>query len=156
MKPDEKYITVNTDASFSMVKGMGGFGIWIKCSSFTIKKAGQFAGAISDSNEAELKALINAVHLIKDRMLYDHILVVNCDNKTVRDIINKGIKTKRLSQEVELLNELVKPYKQVYAKTIRGHKKSHNERQYVNNWCDKASREYYLKKGNGKAASNQG
>lgn len=142
MVKDKKYITINTDASFLMSKNIGGFGIWIKCDHFTIKESGTFKNSISDSNEAELKALINAIHIINKRKMFDHTLVINCDNQTVRQIINKGIAPKRFLIEIEMLKDLIKPYSEVYAKKIKGHCRGKNARQYVNNWCDTSSRKY--------------
>lgn len=138
-KSDPKLVTINTDASWDQ-KETAGFGIWIKSSFWTIKRWGKFKGPVVDSNEAEIKALVNAFYFLSERTEEFDTVVVNCDNKAARDIINKGKISKRFKKEGTQLKNYCKQYKKVYAKDIKGHQKSHNSRQYVNNWCDEYSR----------------
>lgn len=138
----EGFITINSDASYFQSKQEGGFGIWIKSDAFTIKVSGKFKGKILDANEAELKALINGFHLLENKNLYDKTVVINCDNMTVRNIVNHRRIPKRFISEGTMLIELCKKYKTVYAKRIKGHRSDYNSRQYVNNWCDRASRQH--------------
>ena len=141
----EDVVTVNTDASYEPNRKTGGYGIWIKSNFFTIKKAGQFKGQVNDSNEAEIKALINALHILKKNPRKFKGLVINCDNAAARDIVNTGRVAERFKEEGNKLKELLKDYKFAKAKVIRGHKDGHNARQWVNNWCDNASKEYRRK-----------
>lgn len=141
----EEVVTVNTDASWDPNLLTGGFGIWIKSDFFTIKKSGQFRGKVLDSNEAEIKALINALHLLQKNKRKFKGVVINCDNAVVRDIVNKKVVPERFKEEGKRLISLVAEYKFAKAKNIRGHQNSHNARQWVNNWCDKASKEYRSK-----------
>jgi ribonuclease HI len=134
-------VTVNTDASCDH-KGSGGFGIWIKSDFFTIRKAGQFTGNISDSNEAEIKAMVNALHILNNNTRKFKLLVVNCDNAVVRGIIKTRKIAERFKVEGELLLEELKPFHQVRAPYLKGHKEDKDARQFVNNWCDKASKVY--------------
>jgi ribonuclease HI len=142
--PSEEIVTVNTDASCDH-KGSGGFGIWIKSNFFTIRKAGKFIGNISDSNEAEIKALVNALHILNQNTRKFKVLVINCDNAVVRSIVKTGKIAKRFKVEGEMLLEELKPYDIVISKYIKGHKADYNARQFVNNWCDKASKAYRKK-----------
>lgn len=136
------YVTINTDASFIHSKGVGGFGIWIVCDEFVIKQSGKFKEVISDANESEIKALINAFHLIEGRLTNDYTVVINCDNKVARDIINGRHIPKRFINEAAILRSYSEKYKKVYAKHINGHRRGTSARQSVNNWCDQASRKH--------------
>jgi ribonuclease HI len=139
-------VTINTDASYDCINKTGGYGIWIKSNYFTIKKAGRFKSEILDANEAEIKAVINALHILITNERKFQLVVINCDNQTVRNIIiNKSI-PKRFEKEGIILLELMQSFKIIRAKRIKGHQNDYNSRQFVNNWCDKASREYKRKK----------
>lgn len=139
------FTTINTDASYNHNKKIGGYGIWIKNDDFNIKVSGQFKSEVNDSNESEIKALINAFYLLENKNVFDNIIVVNCDNSVVRGIVNNNVISERFKNEGKLLIEFIKKYKKVYAKNIKGHKSNFNKRQFVNNWCDKASRQYINK-----------
>lgn len=141
-------VTINTDASFDPILCTGGYGVWIKSDFFTIKRWGQFKGVITDSNEAEIKGIVNALALLKKNTRKFKLVVINCDNKTAREIIIRRKYNERFRVESEKLLEFLKDYEVVKVKSIRGHKSSYNARQYVNNWCDMNSREYKKVKSN--------
>jgi ribonuclease HI len=142
-------ITINTDASYDPKTKTGGFGVWIKSDFFTIKQAGKFKGEITDSNEAEIKAIVNALKILRSNLsannrsiqMFD-TLVINCDNAVARGIINQKKVSQRFTVEGSMLLDLTSGFKKVYAKHINGHKASTNARQFVNNWCDQASKKY--------------
>ena len=157
MKPKGKSIpnnlvcTINTDASWNQQKSSGGYGIWISSDFFTIQKAGKFKDKITDANESEIKALCvafwwleqfiscNVEHKRKGFQRF-RLIVVNCDNRVARRIIETHRISDRFKLEGNILLDYVKSYEKVIAKDIRGHQPNINSRQYVNNWCDKASR----------------
>lgn len=122
-------VTINTDASFDLKKSTGGYGIWIKSDFFTIKKWGKFKESITDSNEAEIKALVNALYLLKQNKEIFRLVIINTDSKTVQGIIIN----KRFRKEGTKLLDLLKDYSKVRVKHVQGHKTSYNSRQYVNN-----------------------
>jgi ribonuclease HI len=143
--PSTEIVTINTDASFDPKANTGGFGIWIKSDFFTIKKWGQFKGEVTDANEAEIKAVVNAFYILSKNTRKFSLVVVNTDNKTVQDIAVKKRLNERFKDEGAKLLEYISEYKVVRVKHVRGHQRSTNARQFVNNWCDEASRKYKKK-----------
>lgn len=139
----KEYVTINTDASYDH-NGNGGYGIWIKSNFFTIKKEGKFNTPITDSNEAEIKALVNALYILSKNDQKFKVAVINCDNAVVRQIVNQHKIPNRFKKEGEQLLTYLQDYKISYAKVIKGHlsKTKWKSRNFVNNWCDKHSRTY--------------
>lgn len=140
--PKQKYVTINVDSSFNPGKQTGGYGIWISHSNFTIKKWGQLKGIITDANEAEIKGLANALYYLHQKKLFDHTVVINCDNSTVRNLVNREIVNDRFYTEGRAVLAYKKYYPKMYAKNIKGHVAGGPGRNYVNNWCDTHSRAY--------------
>ena len=135
-------VTINTDASYDPIKKVGGWGCWIKSDFFTIKEGGKFRLPINDSNEAEIKALINGFDLLKKQQVEFKVVVINCDNKTVRDIVNMWKIPERFTVEGNILLKLVMSYPVCYAKEIKSHTKKDTARHWVNNWCDTVARNF--------------
>lgn len=144
----ETVITINTDASYNPSDNSGGYGIWIKSDFFTIKNHGKFKSKIVDANEAEIKAIVNALKILRSKLISNsfpvrfNVLIFNCDNACARNIINRKKYSERFKHEGEMLLNLISGFDVSYAKHINGHKKAINARQYVNNWCDKMSKKY--------------
>jgi len=140
-------VTVNTDASYDPIAKTGGYAFWIKSDTFTLKDSGGFKGTITDSNEAEIKALVNALHYLEQKSRKDFsILVINCDNAVARDIVNKRKVSPRFVEEGSILLTQLSRFKMSYAKAIKGHQSCKDARHWVNNWCDRESRSYKKKK----------
>jgi hypothetical protein len=142
--PPEQVATINCDASFKYDIKKGGWACWISYDGGRILRHGVFKESINDSTEAELKSCCNAFHII-EKLLKDKpikLVFVNCDNSGVRSIIiNKSVTEKYKVEGELLLNHLAK-YEQVIALSIKGHQSSSEPRHWVNNWCDKQSRNY--------------
>jgi ribonuclease HI len=138
-------VTINTDASYSHLNKTGGYGIWIKSNYFIIKNSGKFKGEITDANEAEIKAVINAFEILSRNECKFDTVYVNCDNQVVRSIIRNKKVAKRFKVEGAMLLKYIQSYKKVIAKDIKGHSSGKTPRDFVNNWCDNASRNYYKK-----------
>jgi len=138
----KEYVTINSDASYDHSTKQGGYGLWIKSNDFLIKRSLIFKSKITDSNEAEIKAVTNALHLLSKRNERYKVLVVNCDNAVVRGIINKGYVPDRFKVEGNILLKYLESYDKSYAKHIKGHGSKKKPRGWVNHWCDKQSRNY--------------
>jgi len=141
---DNYNLTINTDASFSPKTKRGGYGIWICYRDYRHKVSGPFIGPLEDSTEAELKAVVNAFHIISSWDVEVKRIIVNCDNKMVRDLIDKKFTTINIkySKLNKLLHEYIEKYPLVYSKKIKGHQRPElAARYYVNNWCDRKAKE---------------
>lgn len=139
-----KYCTINTDASVDPKTGCSGYAFWVVSSSFKFRGYGKFKSPIFDSNEAEMKAVINAMHLLCERDISCiEAVVVNVDNSTARHVINgkvKSFKSKTLDDTRSVLQEHCSKFPKCYAKDIKGHTYKKSPRHYVNRWCDEYSR----------------
>lgn len=139
--PLKEVVTINSDASYNNQKKHGGYAYWISYYRGTIKKYGRILD-ISDPNEAEIKSVIRAFQSIRNINILISVVIINCDNKTVEDIINNKKphnKFKKISRE---LLDYCDFYPMVHAKNIKAHTIINNSRQWVNDWCDKMSKEY--------------
>ena len=144
--PNDKILTINCDASWNPNKSIGGWAFWISHSSGRFKRWGEFKNPVTDSNEAEIKACCNALYFVMSGNNFNalKLIIINCDNSVVRDIINKKKINDRYKAEGNKLLDLCSKYELVIAKVIKGHKTNYNPRQYVNNWCDEYSRKYLI------------
>lgn len=137
-------LTINTDASFSPTTKRGGYGIWIVYQDKKFQASGGFKDLLVDSTEAELKAVLNAFHIIGSWKVRIDRVIVNCDNKGVRDFVDQKIfpVKEKYRPLVKSLKDYTNKYPLVYSKKIKGHQNpTHSPRNYVNNWCDQKATE---------------
>lgn len=124
--------TVNTDASFNPQLNSGGYAIWIRCDDIVIKYWGKFQSMVTDSNECEIKAVVNALSLVLRHGIKCDAVCINCDNSTLRSAVNHKQVPKRFESEVKKLHELMDKFDRVYAKVIKGHTNKTTPRDYIN------------------------
>ena len=134
------YCTINVDSSFCPRTKVGGYAFWITTDVCTIKGYGRFREICLDPHEAEIKGLINAIQAVKKYSLSPKALVVNCDNKVVRDIVSNNGVNKKYHKVEKILREMLSDFPIFYAKHIRGHSQIVSARNFCNDWCDKMGR----------------
>lgn len=139
MKPlVTKRITINTDASFCNDTSIGGYAFWIKSDKFTIKEFGAFNQSCSNSTDAELKCIINAVARLSSNkgINYKYILVINTDSKgAISWIKNRNNALGKTAGSY--LDELQKGNCEGFRlKHVKGHSSVQDSRSWVNRWCD--------------------
>lgn len=153
MKRPTKYVTVNSDASYSSYHKRGGYGFYIVSDEFKIQRGGEIKEVL-DPLDAELKSLANALVVLNRRLIHarkkDYILVVNCDCDAVMNIVNREGNIKRIKQKykqvVHRIWTIAGQYKRCYAKPIKGHKKGKKKNRHLaNELADQLSRQYYQK-----------
>lgn len=136
------YLTINTDASFHPQSSSGGYGYIITHTEGRLYGKGKFEFEVTDSNECEFLALLNALkHLTSLSLSYD-VVVINCDNETVRRVVNKATPHPKFREVSESILQLTSTFPKCYAKHIKGHINSKAPRHRANNWCDRASKDY--------------
>ena len=140
----DQVITINSDASFHHKMQKGGWACWVSYDNGKIQKSGTFKEPLHNSTDAEIKAVVNAFFYVEKILKNKDIkmVVVNCDNQTVRTIITKREIISSCKESSKALVDYVHKYECVIAKHIKGHQPAYNSRQYVNNWCDVHSRNY--------------
>lgn len=139
-------VTINTDASFYPDQKIGGYAIWIASNKGRIKYAAGFKDTLHSPHDAEFKAIINALYLLKKQKWEITEIYINTDSQTVIDTVeNKGT-FKRLPQYgkdnydsyTKIINEL--GVKHVSFRHVKGHLHTKNARHWVNDWLDKEAK----------------
>jgi ribonuclease HI len=135
-------IYINTDASFNPATKEGGFGIWIQGDSgFCVKRGGKYKSFVSNCYEAEIKAVINALHIAVNSVNGINKIIIICDNLNVVNMINKKSEQRSKAEYKHLYIQLFKLLSRVQyfeARYVRGHQKKINTVEaYINTWCDK-------------------
>ena len=77
-------ITINTDASFSHEHKYGTYAYWIKSDNFCYKGSGIFKDPVTDSTDAESRAVMVAIWILKEAKADFDVLVLNRDNIGVK------------------------------------------------------------------------
>jgi ribonuclease HI len=139
-------VTITTDASFYHTGKVGGFAFQIKSNAGLIKEWGPLQGKISNPTEAELKSLMNALHMLIQKDYKISTLTINTDCKFIVDStfnVKKSWKpvTKRLVKEFH--NYIFKlNYDRLNIKHVKAHTGDLTGKvSWVNDWCDRKSRE---------------
>lgn len=140
--------TINTDAGFSPIHNVGSFAYWIKTDTVRILKHGVLRGDITDSLEAEIKAIGNAMHHLFGPNGVPHISKVIINTDCVGAVIAiRNRKNKPADTPARIAAEIVKTQietcgVQVEFRHVKGHAYTaenhlaNSARHYVNNWCD--------------------
>jgi ribonuclease HI len=138
------WITINTDASFLPDHKVGGYAVWISTSLGKIKIAHPFKGTLSSSNDAEFKAIINALYLIKPYNWELTGIVINTDSMNTIDAIKGKIPNdKDIQNNINIYNQVIEELnvKQVVLKHIKAHNNTKTPAYWVNNWLDKQAKQ---------------
>lgn len=144
-----RYLSIGTDASLK--DGIMGYAIWITADTpiGTIRVQFTGNGEATDSNHAEMQAIIDALKyvLVNEYVQDVDVIVINTDSMNAKrafervhrgDIVYYNDSVKHYEKLHKLLN------KTVVIKHVKGHSKSSDSRKYVNNWADKAARQSRL------------
>jgi len=140
------YVTIFTDASFK--DKQGGWGCWVKSNHGGFTTGGPFL-QIENINHAELMAASNALGEAALRGILDPVpghrtFIVFCiDNKHVIGLLNGRHSNCKVEREVmQKLNRLGSLYNFTWrAKHVKAHSGTKTPRTWVNDLCDKISKE---------------
>lgn len=89
-------VTVNTDASFSYTHKIGTWAFWMVSNLGRITGSGKFKNGCLDSNEAEMKAICNALTVITENptlMASVKVIYVNTDSMSAIYVFTNDKKT---------------------------------------------------------------
>jgi ribonuclease HI len=142
-------VTVNTDASFNAKYKRGTYAFWITCDAGRHRQSDQLRGKVESPQEAEFKAIINALDaLSRYKFGFMHLIIVNTDCLHVIEYIAK-CERKGQTAHLHELFDLYKFYKTMIAKLpaskiefrhVKAHTNAEDKRSFVNDWCDKAAK----------------
>jgi ribonuclease HI len=147
-------ITVNTDASFHPEKKIGGYAFHIVCDAFKIKKGGAFKDKLKNSMDAEMKCMVNALHILSNvsDIPTTNWIVVNSDCLNSFEKIKLkssdpiGRQIAKLMRDIRIKCEKngVKP--KFEFRHVKAHNGRPDSRSHVNHWCDKEARRHMREK----------
>lgn len=146
------FICVNTDAGYFPFDKVGSFAYWIKGGGMHLHGSGLFKGKVAGPWQAEMMAMINALHILKKAKPEPVIgFIFNCDNKNakagvrgneLRRILNNAIldfkkdAQKRLGKNMfTFLTKISKQYAQF--RHVKAHGTTDEKRTWVNDYLDK-------------------
>jgi hypothetical protein len=146
------FITCNTDAGYFPIDKVGSFAYWIKGGDMHLHGSGLFKTKCAGPWQAEMQAIINALHVLKKQNPPPIIgFIFNTDNLNARPG-SKGNelrrKLKALIQEFKddakkrlgkIAFTLATKNSNQYAqfRHVEAHTHTDTKRNYVNDWCDK-------------------
>jgi len=135
-------VTINTDASFYPLQKIGGYAIWIASNKGRVKHAAGFKDTLHGPHDAEFKAIINALHLLKKQRWEITEIYINTDSQTVIETIETKGTFKKLPQYgkdnyqayLSIIKEL--GVKHVSLRHVKAHLHTNTARHWVNEWLD--------------------
>lgn len=136
-------VTINTDASFRDDLRIGTFSFWMVCNEGRHFGAGRLKGDIHSCNEAEFKAILNALHFLHSHSGWAGIkkIIINTDSHACLLMINGG-ETHRLAKTLKpALNKIVRELGvEIEARKVKAHSGTSEKRKFVNHWCDRQAK----------------
>ncbi len=135
-------VTINTDASYYAVQKIGGYAIWIASNKGRVKYSAGFKNQLETQHDAEFKAIINALHLLKKQNWKITKIYINTDSQTViQTVETKGVKNKlpqygkdNYQSYLKIIEEL--GVKDVSFRHVKAHSHTKTARHWVNDWLD--------------------
>ncbi len=145
----DNYITIFTDASFDNEQNSYGWGGWIKETNNTYRIGGY--GFTKDNNHGEMYAILFSIeHLISLHEenildLNEKIISLTTDSDKCISLIKKLNPNDRYSQAIAEAKSKIFQYSEKYNfqikyKGIKSHLSNSNNKNAVNNWCDKEAK----------------
>lgn len=139
-------VTINTDAGFYPFDKVGAYAYWIKSDGVFLRGSGLFKGLCKSAKEAEFKAVINALHVLKAASLPEvKLIVFNRDNIYVQSKRNGNDMEKLLYKSLRDIFDESSPdaklrphhFAKFYSfRHVKAHTTKEDARSFVNRWCD--------------------
>lgn len=140
-------ITINTDASVNPQTKEGSYALWMVSNYGRVTKSGRFKTKVDNSTEAEVMAIVNALHLLKSQNYISVTrVIINTDclhfhkyvyGKRERSLkMNKAFS--RITQAISSAYGIKSGWLEV--RHVKAHTTISNRRTYVNDWCDKEAK----------------
>jgi len=144
-------VTINTDASFHSQYKIGAYAFWIVCDAGKIMHAGAFKSKVTNSTEAEIMCVANALSVLhKSSFEGVRKVIINTDCQTYSAFVRNS--NRRQSETVAKLVGVKTLLVQKYnlqkgwfdVRHVKAHDGIDEKRKWVNNWCDEQAK-YWLK-----------
>jgi hypothetical protein len=136
-------ITINTDAGFYPIEKVGSYAYWIKGDNIFFRGSGIFKSNCTSPLDAEMKSIINALHILESSNCIVEKIIINRDNiyaasgRQTELQRKMGIIIKRI--KLRSIEPTHKNYTGRYVefRHVKAHSHTENPRHWVNDWCDK-------------------
>jgi len=136
-------VTITTDASFYKGYQIGAYAFWIASDAGRVTHSDSFKGEISTSHEAEMKSILNALHMLGKQKWPITDIIINTDCMSCINLITSN-KPSDWGDSLKLVfNDTIKQLKikgTVTLKHVKGHKHKKTPRHWVNDWCDQQAK----------------
>ena len=130
-------VTINTDAGYLPYRNLGAYAYWIKGENIFLKGSGLFKENLRSAREAEVKAIVNALHVLGKEEIKIVKLIINRDNIKATADVSGDYLHRLLHKAIEALKSLRgTPYFSYEFRHVPAHQKSTDKKRFVNNWCD--------------------
>ncbi len=129
-KPEHKFCTVITDASFCPYEKVAGWACWIVCNGKRVKKYGAFKDKAKSAMEAEIKAILNGVFIAEKAFKPSHYHIVS-DCTMAMD----ALQGRSVTLEWQKLLLAITGDARLTFKHVKAHTAGKDARSWVNNWC---------------------
>jgi ribonuclease HI len=135
------FLTITTDASFNHQYSVGGYAFRIVSDQQRINHSGIFKSDLSNSLQAELMCIANAIHTVVKSGLKADLVVINtdCQHGIIHIQKNKIELAKAINKLLVKLKESTECEK-YFIKHVKAHTSSTKSRNLANGWCDKEAK----------------
>ncbi len=142
-KKNKINITITTDASYCHVSKSSGYAFILKCDVFTVQRTGNFSSPPSDSTDAEVKCIGNAITSLTNRINRipgSDLIVINTDSIGAIRAINCQIGVgKHVFAMVNRLRSKLS-YPKIEFRHVKAHSGKRDMRSGANRWCDREAK----------------
>lgn len=139
-------VTINTDAGWYPIDKVGSYAYWIKSDGLFLRGSGLFKDVCKSAREAEFKAVINALHILKAASIPEiKLIVFNRDNIYVGSKKNGNEMEKMIYKTLRSIfdesypdaNKHPQRFSKFYLfRHVKAHTKKQDASSFVNRWCD--------------------
>lgn len=135
-------VTLFTDASWLPKENIGSWGYWAKHNGRSVSGGGRFKTPVYSSNEAEWKAVANALDYLSRTgfAINNHAILIQLDNMHVVRQNAKGAREIAAREHIRQLKEK-HSWRLIY-RHVKGHQLNLDARSYINNLCDTIARNH--------------
>jgi ribonuclease HI len=152
-------VTINTDASYYHDHKVGGYAFWAVCNDWKLCKFGSLKEPCTHPTEAEIKSIVNAIHMVLKQGNNIDWIIINTDCLNAIHLFRNDHKEIqkfgliRFNPFFKRIKGLIKRYESKIGRKIKvefRHVKAHTTtataKSWVNDWCDQKAKEGARKK----------
>jgi ribonuclease HI len=130
------FCTIVTDAGFCPETKAAAWACWIVAENQRTQSSGVFKEGITNSADAEVKAILNAIYVARCRFPdISHIHVVTDCVYAMEIILKSHNHFDKYKEHVERMTKGIR----LSSAHVKGHSRVRDKRSYCNRWCDETA-----------------